>query len=72
LSKHNDIGKPGREDFLKSLLWFFLLMEGFECLLLTEDRVIEDLALSYTSDQLHRHVVAQALFANPPPEGVER
>jgi hypothetical protein len=47
-------------------------MEGFEHHLLADAGFIEDLVLSYMLEQLRHHVVAQALFANPLPEGVER
>jgi hypothetical protein len=45
---HNDIGMPGTGDFLKSVPWLFLTMEGLKCLSLTDDGLIEDPALSYT------------------------
>jgi hypothetical protein len=50
----------------------FLPIEGFERHSLADDGIVEDLALSYTLEQFCHHVVAQALFANPPLEGVER
>jgi hypothetical protein len=70
--KHDDIGTPGRGDFLKSLPWLILPMEEFEHLLLATDGLVEDPALSYMPEQLHHHVAAQVLFTNPPPEGIER
>jgi hypothetical protein len=48
MSKRNDIGAPARGDFFKSPPWLFLPMEGFECLLLTTNGLVEDLALPYT------------------------
>jgi hypothetical protein len=57
--------------FLKSLLWLFLPMEEFEHLSLTNDGLIKDPMMFYTSEQLHHHEAAQTLFANPPPEVVE-
>jgi hypothetical protein len=72
MSKHNDIRAPEREDFLKSLSWLFLPMKGFERLSLNGDGLDADLALSYRMKTLRHHVVALALFANPPQEGVKR
>jgi hypothetical protein len=42
-------------------------MEGFERLSPADDDLVEDLLLSYTLEQLRHHVLAQVLFANPPP-----
>jgi hypothetical protein len=58
VSQHNDIDVQGRWDFLKSLLWLFLPMQGFEHLLPPDDCLIKDPVLSYTVEQLHHHVVA--------------
>jgi hypothetical protein len=46
-------------------------MEVFERLSLT-DANVNDLVLSYTSEQLRHQVVAHALFTNPPPDGTKR